>query len=234
MNFKKIIFFILLAGIIWFTPGPGDFEALVSAGKPAFVMVVDAGHGGPDGGAEAADGTMEKELNLAIAKELQRIGEKEGIRVILTRETEDGLYDEENTEKKWRKLEDLNRRKEVVKKTNADVAVSIHLNSFWSDTGVRGAQVFYPKSGRADVTEASRIMAEAVQNSLVETIDDGSNRIQMGKDDFYLFTMAEVPTILVECGFLSNPDDLANLKEETYQRQLAAAILEGVQRTLEI
>lgn len=234
MKKKQIIFLMFLVGFVLLVPGPDDFDVLVGTKKPALRLVVDPGHGGLDGGAEGKDGTMEKDINLSIGKALQRKGEERGIFVTLTRETEDGLYAKENEEKTWKKLEDMNCRKEIVDEAKADAVISIHLNSFLPDSEVRGAQVFYPKNGRADIAESSCLLAENVQKSLIESLQDGSNRIQMGKDDFYLFKAAEEPTILVECGFLSNPQDLENLKQKKYQEQIAEAILDGVCKSLEI
>ena len=234
MKNKKNIFWILLVALVLTLPGPADFDILAGKQIPKALIVVDAGHGGPDGGAEGSEGTMEKDINLSIAKEVQQVAKAKGIEVILTRNTAEGLYREENVEKRWRKIEDMGCRKKIVKDAKPDAVISIHLNSFWSDTKVRGAQVFYPKSGRADVTEKSRTMAERIQKSLINTLKDGSNRIQMGKEDFYLFKEAEQPVVLVECGFLSNPQDLANLKQKTYQRRIAEAIVDGMMDGMEI
>lgn len=228
MNFKKIIFLLLLLGCVAMVPGPADLHKLVSAVKPAFVMVIDAGHGGPDGGAEAADGTKESEINLAIAKALQEKAEKQGITVVMTREEEEGLYEAQNAEMKWKKLGDLKERKRIIDGADADVVVSIHLNSFWSDTDVRGAQVFYPKSCEESLQVESAALADCIQNSLIKGLNDGSNRTEMGKNDIYLFKEITCPTVLVECGFLSNQQDLSNLKNETYQKKVADCILKGV------
>ena len=228
MNFKKIIIMLVLIGFVVAVPGPEELQELAVAVKPAFVMVIDAGHGGPDGGAEAADGTKEKDINLSIAKALQSQAEKTGIKVIMTREVDDGLYEADNTEKQWKKLGDLKERKRIIDEAGADVVVSIHLNSFWSDTSVRGAQVFYPNSGDAASLTASEELAGVIQASLIEGLADGSNRIEMAKDDIYIFKDVTTPTVLVECGFLSNSSDLTNLKQASYQKHVAECILEAV------
>ncbi len=209
-------------------PGPKELQQMASAVKPSLVMVIDAGHGGPDGGAEAKDGTKEKEINLAIAKALQAEAEKQGIKTIMTRETDDGLYEAANIEKKWKKLGDLKERKRIIDEAKPDIVVSIHLNSFWSDTSVRGAQVFYPKTGTPEIIAASENLAGAIQDSLIKGLNDGSNRIEMGKDNIYLFENVTVPTVLVECGFLSNTNDLNNLKLKNYQQKIAECILKSI------
>lgn len=234
MKIKKIIFLILLTAIVLTAPGPEDLRILAGKTEQVLTLAVDAGHGGPDGGAEAADGTQEAGLNLAIAKALEKEAKKRGIHVVMTRETEDGLYAGENKEKKWRKLEDLQQRKDIIDAAKADAAVSIHMNCFKADASVRGAQVFYPKSGNAEILEASQMLAETVQRALVKGLNDGSNRIQMGRGEVYLMENPQIPMILVECGFLSNAEDLARLKQEQWQQKIAVCILDGIQQAMEI
>ena len=232
MKIKKIIFLMLLAAIVLTVPGPGELGILAGRTKAPLTIVIDAGHGGPDGGAEASDGTQEAELNLAIAKALASEAGRRGIKVVMTRETEDGLYSGENLEKKWRKLEDMQCRKNIIEESGADAAVSIHMNCFNQDTSVRGAQSFYPKSGGAEILKTSETLAESIQACLVESINDGSNRVQMGKGDVYLLDNPAVPVVLVECGFLSNPEDLARLKQKTQQEKIASCILDGLEQAL--
>lgn len=234
MKIKKIIFLILLTAIVLTVPGPEDLRILAGKTESVLTLAVDAGHGGPDGGAEASDGTQEAGLNLAIAKALKKEAEKRGIQVVMTRETEDGLYAVENTGKKWRKLEDLQQRKAIIDAARADAAVTIHMNCFKTDPSVRGAQVFYPKSGNAEILETSQALAETVQKALVKGLNDGSNRIQMGRGEVYLMENPQIPMILVECGFLSNAEDLARLKQEQWQQKIAVCILDGIQTAMEI
>lgn len=228
MNLKNFIFILLLIGCVFAVPGPKDLQELAAAVKPAFVMVVDAGHGGPDGGAEAADGTKEKDLNLSIAKAVKEEGEKYGIQVMMTRSMDEGLYEKDNVEKQWKKLGDLKERRRIIEESRANLVVSIHLNSFWGDTSVRGAQVFYPESGDAKAVKESEELADLIQQSLIQGLNDGSNRIEMAKNDIYIFKDIQQPTVLVECGFLSNTDETKNLKSKTYQKQLAEFIVSAV------
>ena len=230
MKKQKILFFVLLAAIVLVTPGSEKLSFLAGNVKQPLTIVVDAGHGGPDGGAEAVDGTQEADLNLAVAKALQDEGERRGMKVIMTRETEEGLYAEDNMERKWRKLEDMECRKACIEASDADVAVSIHMNCFREDSRVHGAQTFYPKTGNAEVLAVSEKLAEVVQTALKNGIRDGSNRDPMGKGDVYLLENPALPTVLVECGFLSNEADLARLKQENWQRTIARCILEGIRK----
>ncbi|MBR3785616.1 MAG: N-acetylmuramoyl-L-alanine amidase [Firmicutes bacterium] len=228
MKIRKIIFLLLLVSMVLTVPGPQDLRYMAGAVKVPLTLVVDAGHGGPDGGAEADDGTEEAKLNLAIAKTLQTEAERKGMRVIMTRTTAEGLYGDENLEKKWRKLEDMKCRRNIIEASEADAVISIHMNSFPADPAVRGAQVFYPKSGNAEVLRRSEELAKAVQESLTEGLADGTGRQHMGKGSVYLLENPAVPTVLVECGFLSNAEDLARMKNEKTQKKIAACILEGL------
>lgn len=234
MKIKKIIFLLMLAAIVMVIPGPEQLGILTGNTKATLTLVIDAGHGGPDGGAEAADGTVEADLNLAIAKALKAEGDKRGIKIIMTRDSCDGLYTEDNVEKKWSKLEDMKCRKKTMEISKADAALSIHMNCFYQDTNVRGAQAFYPKSGNAEILQRSEALSECIQKHLVQGLRDGSNRVHMGKGDVYLLENPTVPIVLIECGFLSNPEDLSRLKQKKYQEKIAVCILDGVVEQMKI
>lgn len=227
---------------LWFMTASVFPEAVsvpVSGGKDLPVLVIDAGHGGFDGGAQAEDGTKEKDINLAISLELADIAKQYPVEVILTREQDEALYMDETSRTK--KREDLLRRKEIMKEAGADLAVSIHLNSFPQNTSVYGAQVFYPadepgtQSTRTDEQtgeQSSRALAESVQNALETDISDGRERTAMKKKDILLFQDPPCRIILVECGFLSCPAEAEKLKTPEYQRKLAEAIWKGVNEKL--
>ncbi len=198
------------------------------------VVVIDAGHGGVDGGARAADGTEEKNINLAIARELADLAEEYRVKVVMTRDGDYGLYEEGSSTKK---REDLQNRKKLMEESGAALAVSIHLNSYPQDTSVYGAQVFYspdeqvrtPGSGGET---SSREIAENVQKSLEINIPDGRERAAMKKNDVLLLQNPPCPFILVECGFLSCPEEAERLKTAEYQQILAEAIWQGVDEIL--
>lgn len=228
MRVKKLILLLLLFGCIFVMPGYGQAWQIAQKLAVPMVMVVDPGHGGMDGGATAGDGTQEKDINLAVAVALAEEAEKYGVKVVMTRESADGLYGEGNAGGRWSKLEDMKERKRIIEETDPDLTISIHLNSFLQDASVRGAQVFYPQDSSETVLEENMDIAERIQKSLTEGIKDGSNRIVLPKSDIYLFRDAERSMVLVECGFLSNPEDLRNLKSEEYQKKLASCIMEAV------
>lgn len=234
MKIKKIIFLVLLAAIILTLPDPKEIHVLATKTAMPVTLVIDAGHGGPDGGAVGNDGTLEADLNLAIAKLVAAEATRRGVHVILTRETQDGLYSLDNTARIWRKLEDMKRRKDIIEEVTPHAALSIHMNCFPQDPSVGGAQVFFPKSGNAEVLKESENIAKSVQGQLNENAKNGRNRVHMAKGNVYLLENPNVPIILVECGFLSNEVDLTKLKQMKYQKQIAACILNGVLEQLEI
>ena len=228
LNRKKWILLLLLCCCIFVLPGYGQAWQVTERLSVPLVMVIDPGHGGLDGGAVASDGTMEKDINLAIASALAREAEKYGVKTVLTRETGDGLYSEANASGKWSKIEDMKERKRIIEETDPDLTISIHLNSFLQDTDVYGAQVFYPQDAQGDVLEENIDLAQTMQEALIAGIDDGSNRIILPKDGIYLFENADRLMLMVECGFLSNPADLENLKDEQYQQKLAVCMMNAV------
>lgn len=205
------------------------------------LIVIDAGHGGLDGGASAADGTQEKEINLAIAKYIKEIANEYAVNTIMTRESDEGLYTDDERSIREKKREDLKRRKQMMEQEGVTLGVSVHLNSFPQDEKVYGAQVFYPRQAETktnvqhvDKTEetTSEAFAKAVQRSLEINIDDGRERSAMAKDDILLFKNTDAKLILVECGFLSNPREASLLKTAEYQRILAGAIWDGINEIL--
>ena len=228
----------------WFFSGANLFESEIAdrmiaavAGKESPVIVIDPGHGGMDGGASSPDGVQEKDINLAIAKALTEEAEEWGAQVIMTRDSDVGLYTDDGRSIRQKKREDLLARKKIIEESGAALAISIHLNSFPQDASVYGAQVFYPKGeeARTDVQEreqSSRAFAESVQKALETNIDDGRTREAMTKNDILIFENIEAKIILVECGFLSNPKECSLLQTSEYQQQLSNAIWQGINEIL--
>lgn len=212
-----------------------------SGQAPKPVIVIDAGHGGMDGGASAADGTQEKDISLEIAQRLAETASEYPVELVMTRSEDVGLYTDDGRSIREKKREDLNRRKELMEQEGVVLGISIHLNSFPQDEKVYGAQVFYPpqQPAETDVCErnegqaySSREFAEAVQGSLEISIDDGRRREAMCKKDILLFRNTSANMILVECGFLSNPSEAKRLKNAEYQRKLSEAIWKGINEIL--
>jgi len=189
------------------------------------VVVLDPGHGGIDGGAEGIDGTCEKDINLSIALDLKSRLDKEGFRVVMTRTSNGGLYEDDGKSSiRTLKTRDMHERKRIIDEAAPDLTVSIHLNSFSQDASVKGAQVFYPGSGETELTEKSRIAAELIQAGLNENINTDKKRNAMGKEDIFLLKDVSSPIVIAECGFLSNPEDLKNLKTTEYQTNISKSL----------
>lgn len=184
-----------------------------------YQVVIDVGHGGIDSGKVSADGVLEKDVNLAIAKKLKLLLEQEDVSVTLTRDSDTGLYQESDSNKK---VADLQNRCALIEKINPDCTVSIHQNSF-SSPEVRGAQVFYYGQSAEGET-----LAKLVQQSLIARVDPENHRQAKANDTYYLLKRTVSPTVIVECGFLSCPEEVALLTSEDYQNKLVWAIHMGV------
>ena len=187
--------------------------------KKNITVVIDSGHGGMDPGKIAADGTPEKDLNLSIALKLQKYLEAADIRVVMTRTEDMGLYDENAPNKK---VQDMKNRITLMEECNADLVVSIHQNSY-SDSAIHGAQVFYYTTG-AD----SKALAETLQELLIRDLDPANHRQAKANDTYYLLKKTSCPTVIVECGFLSNPEEAAKLKSDSYQERIAWVLHLGI------
>lgn len=186
------------------------------------VIVIDAGHGVPDEGAESSNGTSEAETNLNIALKLQNLLEQSGATVILTRSDENAIYDIDSKTLKEKKISDLKNRVKIGNESSADIFVSIHLNKI-PQQQYSGWQTFFKSSD-----ENSIKLARSIQNNLNESIQKENNRVAMKLDTIYIMKNVEIPITVVECGFLSNPEEEKNLLNDTYQNQLAWGIYSGI------
>lgn len=183
-------------------------------------VIIDAGHGGFDGGAVAADGTVEKDLNLKIALRLDAVLRVLGFNTVLTRNADLSMEDEDVSGSK--KVSDMKNRLKLMQKYPNALFVSIHMNKY-STSQPNGTQVFY------GVTEGSEELAKAIQEAVKQRHQPLNHRVvkKTTKDIFLLYNSV-VPSVIVECGFLSNPTDLENLKSDDYQKAISFAIAEGV------
>ncbi|MBE5865417.1 MAG: N-acetylmuramoyl-L-alanine amidase [Lachnospiraceae bacterium] len=212
---------VLLFAVILFT----QWESLRPAssasvtGKAGKCVVLDAGHGGVDPGKIGINQVLEKDLNLAITLRVKEYLEAQDIQVVLTRETEEGLYDADASNKK---VQDMKRRIEIIEQTAPALTVSIHQNSY-PEEYVNGAQVFYYTGSR----EGQKV-AELLQKSLVERLDPDNHRQIKANDSYYLLKKTSTPIVIVECGFLSNSAEAAKLCDEEYQDRVAWAVHMGI------
>ncbi|MDO4261156.1 MAG: N-acetylmuramoyl-L-alanine amidase CwlD [Eubacteriales bacterium] len=182
-------------------------------------VVVDPGHGGKDPGKIGVDDSLEKEINLEIARKVQAILESQDVEVILTRESDEGLYEESASNKK---VQDLKNRCALINETQPDCAVSIHQNSYHEEY-VSGAQVFYYGN-----SEEGKRLAETIQGKLVDYLDPENRRQAKANESYYLLKKTEVPIVIVECGFLSNWEEAKLLQDDGYQSRAAWAVAMGV------
>lgn len=195
----------------------------VGSQKPT--IVVDCGHGGIDPGKVGINGSYEKDINLAIGLFLKEALEKKNCEVVMTRETDIGLYQESDSNKK---IADLRKRVEIMNEDNVDLVISIHQNSFSSESS-RGAQVFY-QTGSVN----GEVFAKVLQAQLASCLDTENHRQAKGNADYYLLKNSRPTTVIVECGFLSNSEEAQKLCDKTYQRQVAWAIAQGTLQYLEL
>ena len=185
-------------------------------------IILDAGHGGEDGGATGVNGVLEKNLNLSLTKTLAALLRSAGYHVVETR-TEDTLLYSPDAKKGHKKQSDLENRLALTKEYPNSVLISIHMNTFPNDT-CRGTQVWYSESD-----PDSFALATAVQARVRDLLQPQNNRkIKAATSSIYLLRHATTPAILVECGFLSTPDECEALCEDTYQKQLALSIFSAI------
>ncbi len=187
-------------------------------------VVVDAGHGAPDGGAVGVSGTEEKDINLSIAKKLQEVLEGKGIEVIMTRETDDGIWDRDAETIREKKVSDMNNRLDIIKGSGADLFLSIHMNSF-TNRKAQGLRIFYDKQH----PEGERL-AEDIQQSIAEVTGAQTNSVKTADTRLFLMKDPVMPSILVECGFISNPEEEKKLQNDEYRAEIAWAIAESVEK----
>lgn len=198
----------------------GTFFAVraTSSPKPLHTIVIDAGHGGKDGGAVGrTTGITESELNLKYSLVLKNICQQYGFNVVLTRSDMNGLYSPFASNKKRSEME---KRKEIIDKVKPDLVVSIHMNSFTSSSA-KGAQVFY-----ADGSQSGEALAQSVQTNLFKTTENARKTAKIG--DYYILNCTSVASILVECGYLTNPDEEVLLQQEKYINDFCYNLFCGV------
>lgn len=198
--------------------------AMGDAQQQMHVLVLDAGHGGIDGGAVAEDGTVEQDINLHIVTTSRDLAGFLGIPVVLTRADQQSLdYNPEKTIRQ-NKVADIHAREQLVKQQNNPVFVSVHLNKF-SDASYSGAQTFWSKNN----AEGQRL-AESIQQALTDGLHPERVRTaKAAENSIYLMKQLTCPAVIVECGFLSNAEDVAKLKESAYHTKLAVCIIGGYQ-----
>ena len=193
------------------------------AEKPQITVIIDAGHGGEDGGTQSSDGTLEKDLNLDISLRLGELLKKQGVNVILTREDDRLLYDRNVDYKGRKKLLDAEARLKIASDNPDAIFVSIHQNAF-SSPQYSGLQVWYSGNNASSLP-----LAESIQSSVKATLQPENNRaVKLSGSNVYIMQHIQNPAVLVECGFLSNPAEAKKLSDETYRQNLAQVICDAI------
>ena len=210
-----ISIFVIAGGCAFFTISPAS-NGIDTPVLP-YKIVLDAGHGGIDVGAVGVSGTSESDLNLEYTLELKKQLEKYGFTVALTRSDKNGLYSEY---KNGFKKEDMQKRKNIIEKENPDLFISIHQNKFASSSSY-GPQVFYTPNN-----EKAKNFAQCIKGSFDAKLDTKKRAIKEG--DFYMLYCSPCPSILIECGFLSNPEEEKLLKNNEYKKQFCHLIVCGI------
>lgn len=237
MNLKlKPLLFIFIAIVIFigicffcyfyfFKDSNSNFEIIKTNALPITnkTIVIDAGHGLPDEGAVGFNGTTEQAINLNISLKLQQLIEQSGAKVILTRSDENGIYSVDSKSIRNKKVSDTKNRVEIGNTNNADLFISIHLNKF-PESVYRGWQTFFKKSN-----ENGKKLANFIQTNLSKNIEFKNERVPLPIEGVYIIDKVSIPTVIVECGFLSNPQEAEMLKGESYQNKLAWGIFLGIQ-----
>ena len=199
-----------------------DIESTSGNDYNGVVYVIDAGHGGEDAGAIASDGTLEKDLNLQIARLLRVLYDLNGNRVALTRDSDTLLYDYYNDLENYtghKKEYDLKNRVKIANEFENQIFISVHMNKF-TQTKYSGAQIYYSKNN-----PSSQMLARNIQNTLKMYVQPTNNRqIKCADSSIYVLNTIDCPAVLIECGFLSNESELESLKTPSYQAKLSLAI----------
>lgn len=217
-----ILMIAILTGVVIGSQRLGEYlyeqtdvenETATAGDTAEMVVVVDSGHGGSDPGKVGINGAIEKDVNLKIAIKLKSLLEEQGIKVIMTREDENGLADS--------KVEDLKKRVSIINQEKPLLAVSIHQNSYQGES-IHGAQVFYFTH-----SQEGEKAAKIIQEALLEA-DSENTRSAKANDTYYMLKKTEVPVVIVECGFLSNQKEADLLVTEEYQQKVAEAVVNGI------
>lgn len=228
---KKIIYYIpyliiavmSLALFISADTANSHTAAKVSENITAPVIVLDAGHGGADGGAVAQDGTQEQYINLDITLKINNMLKLCGYSTVLTRKDDNSIHDPDAKTIGQQKVSDIHNRLKIIESQPNCIFVSIHQN-YYTDGKYSGAQVFF--SGNND---KSSELAQYIQSEIITMLQpDNTRKIKQSGSSIYLLYHATVPSVLVECGFLSNYDETEKLKNEDYRNQMALAVFSGI------
>lgn len=232
-NFRKTLSMLLTAvlacTLVAMLSLVGMFSDTVSGRADELpVIIIDAGHGGEDGGTQAADGTLEKEINLSVSIKLDAVLREKGFQTVLTRDGDYMIYDSTATSQREKKVSDIHNRMKIVEENGDCILLSVHQNYF-TESKYSGTQIFYSKNN-----PDSKLLAEKIQQSVVAALQpDNTRQIKESGTDIYLLYHSQVPSVMAECGFMSNEAEAEKLKNEEYQQAMAEAIADGLIKYIE-
>lgn len=188
-----------------------------------YTVVLDAGHGGMDSGAVGINGELEKNINLAVVRDLKDMLTLSGFNVVLTRDADVSIHDDGVTGTRDQKVSDMKNRLDIISRQGTNsLFISVHQNKF-TQSEYFGAQIFYNENN-----PDNRMIAQIMQDNFKKIQPGNDRQIKLSGDELYLFKNTQIPAVLVECGFLSNPDDAAALSDVEYQRKVAYTIYNGI------
>ncbi len=200
----------------------GQIASTLAEGQAPRTVVIDAGHGGEDGGASGASGVPEKDINLAIAKDLEQLLTVSGYQVVMTRTDDAEIGDNTLGTIRARKVSDMHQRLKILEDQGSCIFISIHQN-FFTQSQYSGTQIFYSKNNAE-----SKPLSEDIRARVVGLLQkDNKRETKPATSAIYLLWEAKVPAVLVECGFLSNAQEEAKLKDTSYQQKMAFSIYSG-------
>lgn len=214
---------ILIVAAAMIAPRSARYVMNMKAQAGKICICIDPGHGGSDPGKVGTNGTKEKDINLILALKLKQQLEEKGYQAVLTRDSDTDLAEENASSKK---VSDMKKRCDLIDRAKPAVTISIHQNSY-PDSSVSGAQTFYYGS-----SQEGKLLAECLQESLIKTVDPSNHRMAKANESYYLLKKTSVPIVIVECGFLSNPEEERKLQEDSYQNLLVEAICQGTENYL--
>lgn len=220
---KKKAIYIFLAILLAVLCAVSFMVVSTSSPKPMYTIVIDAGHGGIDNGSIGYSGTLESEINLWYAKTLQQYCTEFGFFVTMTRSNDNGLY---SPFAKNKKKDDMKQRQKIIENSSPDMVISIHMNSF-PESSSRGAQVFYAKD-----SAEGKLLADSIQGQFVKNLVKPRQSSEVG--DYYIVNCTTAPSVIVECGFVSNPEEEQLLLQEDYKDKVCYSVVCGILKYLMI
>ena len=218
----SLICIFLFGGLLYGAFSYDESTAVMSEKTAVPVIVIDAGHGGEDGGA-SDNGLLEKDINLSIALKLRDMLTVSGYKVVMTRDSDVSVYDSTADTTREKKVSDLKNRVKVINSSKNNILVSIHQNKF-EQSQYFGTQMFYSKN-----ESKSAVLAEELRKSVTGLLQpDNKRELKQADSNIYILDKAEVPAVIVECGFLSNEEEAKKLADSDYQQKMAFSIYSGI------